>query len=159
MNRQQRGKGGWRVINSSSKWATFLYCKRAHCSLPRSFSRKLFEIKLHLHHTIQFMHREGRRASKSWLKDARREPLKIGNVTSGCSSSLAKKLRFALTRFYGATSENALSQPFIPYNRVQAPTLSGCSWGASSLSLFLQRSMSVKRPVLPVAWARAYTTS
>ena len=38
-------------------------------------------------------------------------------------------------------------------------TLSGCSWGASSRSLLRHRSISVNRPVLPVAWASAYTTS
>jgi len=40
-----------------------------------------------------------------------------------------------------------------------ALTCKGCSWGASNLSLFLQRSMSVKRPVRPVACASAYTIS
>ena len=38
-------------------------------------------------------------------------------------------------------------------------TLSGCSWGASSLSLFRHLSISVNLPVFPVAWASAYTTS
>jgi hypothetical protein len=38
-------------------------------------------------------------------------------------------------------------------------TLRGRSWGARSLSLLRQRSISVNRPVLPVAWANAYTTS
>ena len=38
-------------------------------------------------------------------------------------------------------------------------TLSGCSWGASSLSLFLHLSIRVNLPVFPVACASAYTTS
>ena len=38
-------------------------------------------------------------------------------------------------------------------------TLSGCSWGARSLSLFLHLSIRVNLPVFPVAWASAYTTS
>ncbi len=38
-------------------------------------------------------------------------------------------------------------------------TFMGCSCGARRRSLFLHRSMRVKRPVLPVAWAKAYTTS
>ena len=38
-------------------------------------------------------------------------------------------------------------------------TFNGCSWGARSLSLFRHLSIRVNRPVFPVAWARAYTTS
>ena len=41
----------------------------------------------------------------------------------------------------------------------QCLTLSGCSWGARSLSLFLHLSIRVNLPVFPVAWASAYTTS
>ena len=38
-------------------------------------------------------------------------------------------------------------------------TFSGCSCGASNLSLFLHLSIRVNLPVLPVACANAYTTS
>jgi len=45
------------------------------------------------------------------------------------------------------------------YSPHLASTLSGCSWGARSLSLFLHLSIKVNLPVFPVAWASAYTTS
>ena len=38
-------------------------------------------------------------------------------------------------------------------------TFKGCSWGAKSLSLFRHLSIKVNLPVLPVACAKAYTTS
>ena len=44
-------------------------------------------------------------------------------------------------------------------NAVRELTFRGCSCGAKSLSLLRQLSMRVNRPVFPVAWARAYTTS
>ena len=45
------------------------------------------------------------------------------------------------------------------HNSVRELTFRGCSCGAKSLSLLRQLSMRVNRPVFPVAWARAYTTS
>lgn len=44
-------------------------------------------------------------------------------------------------------------------NNNEICTFKGCSCGARSLSLFLHLSISVNRPVFPVAWAKAYTTS
>lgn len=52
--------------------------------------------------------------------------------------------------------------PFMSYTTLSflpRLTLRGYSLGARRRSLLRQRSIRVKRPVFPVAWASAYTTS
>ena len=63
--------------------------------------------------------------------------------------SFPKNFFFATRNKTGDEPQNL--RPFFTFN--------GCSWGARSLSLFRHLSIRVNRPVFPVAWARAYTTS